>query len=330
MIMKRMFCQLCAVICLSFVTLCSAMAQPKVGLVLGGGGAKGGAEVGALKVLERAGIHPDLIVGTSIGSIVGGLYAAGYDAQALDSLFCQQAWLNLLTDRNEQYGGDPYRVVDGVTYVFGFPVIDKNNPSIGVLRGGRVEQVLDSMLAARNAVEFEQLKTPFACIAAEMLTAEEVVLDWGIVPRAIRASMAIPGIFKPVEIDGRQLVDGGMMNNLPVDVARQMGADIVIAIDLQQAKPQNRKTSANPLLSLADAVGLGGLANWVASRPDITKYNANRQAADIFINPSLPDQDATSFGNESMRQMIAIGEQTMMEKWSELMKLIPLLQKKQQ
>lgn len=142
-----------------------------------------------------------------------------------------------------------------------------------MLRCGRVEQVLDSVLAERNAVEFEQLKTPFACIAAEMLTAEEVVLDWGIVPQAIRASMAIPGIFKPVEIDGRKLVDGGMMNNLPVDVARQM-------------------------------------------------------AADIYINPPLPDQNATSFGNESMRQMITIGEQAMKEKWNELMKLIPLLQKK--
>jgi NTE family protein len=290
--------------------------------VLGGGGAKGGAEVGALKVLERAGIRPDLIVGTSIGSIVGGLYAAGYNAQELDSLFCQQSWLKLLTDRNEQYGGEPYKVVDGVTYVFGFPVIDKNNPAIGVLRGGRVEQVLDSMLTARNAVKFDQLKIPFACVAAEMLTAEEVVLDWGTVPRAIRASMAIPGIFKPVEIDGRNLVDGGMMNNLPVDVARQMGADIVIAIDLQQNKPQNRKKSSSPLIGLAETIGLGGVANWVASRPDITKYNENRQKADIYVNPPLPDQDATSFGNNSMRQMIAIGEQAMQEKWEELMKLI--------
>lgn len=297
-----------------------AVAQ-RIGLVLGGGGAKGGAEVGALKVLERAGIRPDLIVGTSIGSIVGGLYAAGYSADALDSLFCQQAWLNLLTDRNEQYGGEPYKVVDGVTYVFGFPVIDKNNPAIGVLRGSRVEQVLDSMLSTRNAVTFDQLKTPFACVAAEMLTAEEVVLDWGRVPRAIRASMAIPGIFKPVEIDGRQLVDGGMMNNLPVDVARKMGADIVIAIDLQQNKPQNRKPSDNPLLGLASSVGLGGIANWVATRPDITKYNENRQSADIYVNPPLPDQNATSFGNNSMRQMIAVGEQAMQEKWDELVKL---------
>jgi NTE family protein len=135
--------------------------------------------------------------------------------------------------------------------------------------------------------------------------------------------MSIPGIFKPVEIDDRKLVDGGMMNNLPVDVAKKMGADIVIAIDLQQNKPQNRKPTNNPLLGLADAVGLGGIANWVATRPDITKYNENRQAADIYVNPPLPDQNATSFGNNSMRQMIAIGEQAMQEKWDDLIKLIP-------
>lgn len=293
----------------------------KIALVLGGGGAKGGAEVGALKVLERAGIRPDIIVGTSIGAIVGGLYAVGYTADELDTVFSQQQWLSLLTDRNDKYSGEPYVQDNGVTYIFGFPVIDKNNPAIGVLRGGRVEQVLDSMLTARNGAQFDLLPISFACIAAEIVSAEEVVLSQGFVPKAIRASMAIPGIFKPVDIDGRKLVDGGMMNILPVDVARQMGADIVIAIDLQQNKPQNRKPSNSPLLGLADAVGLGGVANWVASRPDITKYNENRASADIYVNPPLSDQSVTSFGNNNMREMIAVGEQTMLEKWDELMKL---------
>ena len=300
-------------------SFCPSSAQ-KVGLVLGGGGAKGGAEVGALKVLERAGIKPDIIVGTSIGAIVGGLYAAGYSADELDDLFCQQQWLSLLTDRNEKYGGEPYIQVDGVTYIFGFPVIDKKHPAFGVLRGARVEQVIDSMLAVKNKVEFEQLKTPFACVAVEMITANEVVLSDGVVPRAMRASMAIPGIFKPVEIDGRKLVDGGMMNNLPVDVAKQLGADIIIAIDLQQNKPQERKAPENPIFDIADALGLG-IVNWVASRPDIAKYNKNRKAADIYVNPPLSDQQASSFGNESMRQMIKVGEQTMNKHWGELMKL---------
>lgn len=294
---------------LLFLALTSQAQRPKVGLVLGGGGAKGGAEVGVLKVLEETGVRPDIIVGTSIGSIVGGMYAAGYRASELERLFCQQEWLSLLTDRRDDLSSEPYKQVDGVTYIFGFPVIDQNNKLFGLLKGGRVEQVIDSMLADKGCVEFECLDIPFRCVAASMLSAEEVVLSKGTLPRAIRASMAIPGVFKPVEIDGQQLVDGGMMNNLPVDVARDMGADIIIAIDLQQNKPKNREQKENFITGIADAIGLGAMANWIFSRPDITKYNENRQKADIYINPPLPDDDASSFGNESMVRMIGVGEQ---------------------
>jgi len=288
--------------------LTSQAQRPRIGLVLGGGGAKGGAEVGVLKVLEEAGIRPDLIVGTSIGSIVGGLYAAGFSAEELELLFCQQEWLSLLTDRREDLSGEPYKQEGNVTYIFGFPVLDKGNLSLGVLQGGRVEQVLDSMLAIKGCVEFDCLSVPFRCVAASMMNAEEVVLSDGVLPRAIRASMAIPGVFKPVEIRGDKLVDGGMMNNLPVDVARQMGANIVIAVDLQQDKPRNRKAEPNLITDLAGMIGLGSIANWIISRPDITKYNENRRNCDIYINPPLPDYDASSFGNQSMRRMIDIGE----------------------
>ena len=298
-------------------------ARPKIGLVLGGGGAKGGAEVGALKIIEAAGIKPDLIVGTSIGAIVGGLYAAGYSSAELETMFCEQEWLSLLTDRREDLSGEPYAQQDGVTYIFGFPVLDTNSSQFGLLGGGKVESVLDSMLSARGHTKFETLPVPFRCVAAELPSAEEVVLSKGSLSRAIRASMAIPGIFKPVVIEGRRLVDGGMLNNLPVDVARDMGADIVIAIDLQQEKPRNKEQSSSPLTSIADLVGLGGIANWVLSRPDITKYNANREEADIYINPSLPDYEASSFGNENMRRMITIGEKAAFEQLNRLRSIRP-------
>ena len=305
-----------------FYLFSSPVEAQKIGLVLGGGGAKGGAEVGVLKVLEQAGIRPDLIVGTSIGSIVGGLYAAGYTANDLEVMFSQQEWLSLLTDRREDLSGEPYKQIDGVTYIFGFPVIDQNNKLFGLLKGGRVEQVIDSMLSAKGCVEFECLQIPFHCVAASLINADEVVLSEGVLPRAIRASMAIPGIFKPVEIDGEQLVDGGMMNNLPVDVAREMGADIVIAVDLQQNKPKNREQKKdNFITGLASAVGLGAIADWVFTRPDITKYNENRQKADIYINPPLPDDDASSFGNESMVRMISVGEQAARQQMAKLQSL---------
>ena len=171
----------------------------KIGLVLGGGGAKGGAEVGVLKVLEQAGIRPDLIVGTSIGSIVGGLYAAGYTASDLEVMFSQQEWLSLLTDRREDLSGEPYKQIDGVTYIFGFPVIDQNNKLFGLLKGGRVEQVIDSMLSAKGCVEFECLQIPFHCVAASLINADEVVLSEGVLPRAIRASRAALAV-RPVKM----------------------------------------------------------------------------------------------------------------------------------
>ena len=283
--------------------------RPRIGLVLGGGGAKGAAEVGALKAIEAAGIKVDYIAGTSIGAVVGCLYAAGYTADELEQLFTEQEWLSLLTDRRDDLSSEPLKTVNGVTYILGFPVIDMNNKAFGVLGGNRVEQVLDSMLALKDAVEFEKLKIPFRCVAAEMQTASEVVLSEGTVPQAVKASMAIPGLFKSVTINGRKLIDGGMMNNLPVDVVREMGADFVIAIDLQQNRQENNvPAEANLLTGIADLVGLGSIVDWLVNRPDITKRNDNRNRADIYVNPPLPDYEASSFGNESMRRMIDIGE----------------------
>ena len=145
---RKSYSRIVRLLSLSFVIFhfsFSPVGAQKIGLVLGGGGAKGGAEVGVLKVLEDAGIRPDFIVGTSIGSIVGGLYAAGYTAAELEEMFSQQEWLSLLTDRREDLSGEPYKQIDGVTYVFGFPIIDQNNKLFGVLKGGRVEQVIENI-----------------------------------------------------------------------------------------------------------------------------------------------------------------------------------------
>ena len=307
--------------------LTAASSRPKVGLVLGGGGAKGAAEVGVLKVIEKAGIPIDYIAGTSIGSIVGSLYAAGYSAAELETMFCQQEWLTLLTDRRSDLGNDPYKVKDGVTYIFGFPVMGEIKEGViggfGVVRGERVEQVIDSMARQKGCAECEKLQTPFRCVAADFCSAKEVVLKSGKLSRAVRASMSIPGIFKPVNQDGMNLVDGGMMNNLPVDVVKQMGADILITIDLQQneQKPKRSSFDFDMVSGIADMLGFGGLLNWVSTRPDITKYNANVKLSNIYIHPPLPDMDASSFGNKNSARMIKIGEDEAMKHWEELMKL---------
>ena len=296
--------------------------RPKIGLALGGGGAKGAAEVGVLKVLEEAGIHVDCIAGASIGAIVGGLYAAGYSAAELDSLFQTQEWFSLLTDRKASLSSEPYKTIDGVTYIFGFPVMDKNSRGFGIMRGGRIEQILDSMVSVRGCTDFESLRIPFRCVAADIRTAEEVVISEGLVCKGLRASMAIPGIFKPVPQDDYLLVDGGMLNNLPVDICRQMGADIVIAVDLNQGDPQPRKQiDVSSLSGLAGLIGLGGVIEWVTNRPDITRYKANLESADIYISPSLPDYDTTSFGNKNAARMIAAGVSAAKAHWDELLKL---------
>lgn len=302
--MKRIFHLL---FCLTLL-LTEAVAQgPKIGLVLGGGGAKGAAEVGVLKVLEEAGIKPDYICGTSIGSIVGGLYAAGYSAAELETMFQTQEWLSLLTDRSSSLANEPYKVDNDVTYIFGFPIIDRKAKGLGVMKGSSIEHMLDSMVCAKGCKDFQSLKIPFCCVAADIRSGTEVILREGSLARAMRASMAIPAIFKPVEIDDRKLVDGGMLNNLPVDVCREMGADIIIAVDLQQNEQKPRpQTDLSALTSIADLVGLGGILNWITNRPDIEKYNANRQKVDIYIHPVL-DADVTSFGNKTAARMIQQG-----------------------
>ena len=296
--------------------------RPKIGLALGGGGAKGAAEVGVLKVLEEAGIHVDCIAGTSIGSIVGGLYAAGYSASELETMFQTQEWISLLTDRKASLSNEPYKTVGGVTYIFGFPVMDRNSSGFGMMKGNHIETMLDSMACAKGCRKFDKLKIPFCCVAADIRTAEEVVLMDGRLSRAMRASMAIPGIFKPVEQGDYMLVDGGMLNNLPVDVCRQMGADIVIAVDLQQNEQVPRKqTDVSMLSGLAGMLGFGGILEWGTNRPDIQKYTENRQKADIYIHPDMPDADVSSFGNKNAAKMIKAGEEAARKAWDELVKL---------
>lgn len=176
---------------------------PKVGLVLGGGGAKGAAAIGILKELEREKIPVDYIAGTSIGAIIGGLYAQGYRADDLEKLFRSQNWLALLADRDTTLVGKVYKEEDGVIYLFGFPVRKKadadNNTGFWMLHGDHVYNFLDSLIS-RSPVQRGTVKQaiPFSCVAFDIRRQQEIVLDTGSLARNMRASMAIPGAFKPV------------------------------------------------------------------------------------------------------------------------------------
>ena len=283
--------------------------RPKIGLALGGGGARGAAEVGVLKVLEEKGIRPDYIAGTSIGAIVGGLYACGYSAQELDSLFRCQEWLSLIGDRNKDLRKSILDQRDGVTYLFGFPISGSTKKTeteefgLGLLGGTNITLLLDSLTKRYDGVaSFDDLPIPFRCVAVDLKKHEEVIMDSCELELAMRASIGIPGAFKPVKWKGKLLVDGGMLNNLPVDVVREMGADIVIAIDLEQIQHEERD------FSLKETFGIGGILDWLVSRPDWKKNKANREDADIYINPQLAEYDISSFGTESISTMIERGE----------------------
>ena len=320
--------------------------RPRVGLVFGGGGAKGAAEVGVMKVIERAGIPIDYITGTSIGAIVGGLYAAGYNAETLDSLFRSQEWLTLLADRKREVQDEFITRRDGVTYVLGFPIFRDKKPAapfdedkggasqgaegkgasprfrFGAIRGDNIVALLDSMvtrsIGRSTLTTFDDLPTPFRCIAVNANTFEEVELSSGSLPLALRASMAIPGLFKPVEMGDSNLIDGGMLNNLPVDVVRRMGADIVIAIDLTVNHHDDDLFGSLPWGSVFGRNGVWGIIDWVFSRPDLEKYSENSSSADLYINPDLDGYAVTEFSRQSIGEMIDIGEQAAMRQWKQL------------
>lgn len=257
-----------------FAAMTIGVSQPKVGLALGGGGAKGAATIGVLKVIESAGIKVDYIAGTSIGAIVGGLYASGYSSRELELLFLSQEWQD-------------------------------------VLEGHRIEAKLRTLLANRGVEQFKDTKIQFRCVAAEENSFDEVILSSGCLYKAIRASMSVPEIYEPVKWGNKYLVDGGVINNLPVDVVRDMGADIVIAIDLQQKGGFDFGFSS----------GIGGLVDWALSRPDIERRSQNIKDADVHIQPRLPDFTAASFGHDNCQLMLQFGEEKAREHWDELIEI---------
>lgn len=298
--------------------------KPKIGLVLGGGGAKGAAEVGVLKALEKAGIHPDYIVGTSIGSVVGGLYASGVSVEEMERLFLQQNWIDLFVDRKAELSSTLYTERDGMHYILGYPIYDARQRSMGdgLLKGDSITSLLGRLTGHTKYMHFDQLKIPFRCVSFDVQTMEEVVLDRGVLPECLRASISIPLAFTSVNKDGKKLIDGGAVNNLPVDVVKRMGAEIVIAVDLDQSaygqKPQKaavKKENSfwDDLLDIGvqavKKLDFGKYVNWFMQRPDEAKYHENLKKADYCINPDLHEYNLASFTRPSIQAMIKRGEQ---------------------
>jgi NTE family protein len=272
--------------------------QPKIGLVLSGGGAKGLAHIGVLKVLEEEGIVPDYITGTSMGSIIGGLYAIGYTSTELDSIVNSVKWNSLLTDEIPLSTVSPQEKDDYNRYQVEFTITREGLeiPS-GLVRGQQISELISGLTwHVADIKDFDQFPIPFRCVAADLISRKQYVFKEGDLATAMRASMSIPTVFSPVNKDSMLLVDGGVLNNYPVHLCRQMGADIIIGVNVGfKDKPEKKDLKTFPDILMASAT-IGGTIN-------MKKALKN---TDLLISPDLASFNAASFLDAS--QVIELGQ----------------------
>jgi NTE family protein len=276
---------------LMFVTYFTSFSQdtikrPKIGLVLSGGGAKGFAHIGVLKVIEQAGIKIDYIGGTSMGSVVGGLYASGYSANQIDSIFKSTNFDKLLQDFIPRSSKNFYEKRNDELYAFVLPF---DHFIIGVpeaLSKAIYNYNLLSSLTrnVRHVTDFNKLKIPFFCVATNIENGEQVILNKGNLVNSMIASSAFPSLFSPVEIDGKLLLDGGIVNNYPVEKVREMGADIIIGVDVQDGLSDRN--------DLKKATRILGQISVIQSMEKMKKKIAN---TDIYIKPDIKNFGIISF-----------------------------------
>lgn len=272
--------------------------QPKIGLVLSGGGAKGFAHIGVLKVIEEAGIKIDYIGGTSMGAVVGGLYASGYNAAQLDSIFKDTNFDELLSDYIPRETKNFYEKRNDDVYALVLPF---NNYKIGIpdaLSKGLYNFNLLSRITrnVRHVRDFNQLPIPFLCIGSDIETGEQVVLNKGNLARAMIASSAFPSLFSPVEYQDRFLVDGGVVNNYPIDEVRKLGADIIIGVDVQ-----------NDLLDRKALNDATKILVQITNLHSVDKMKENILKTDIYIRPDIRDYGVMSF--DSGQEILSKGEE---------------------
>ena len=297
--------------------------RKKVAVVLSGGGAKGTAHIGALKVLERAGIPIDIICGTSMGSLVGGIYACGHPASEIDSVVRTLDWSFVLSDREELKKQSLQEREKQNTYVISKELrlggkkggkSAKGRSSAqggGFISGKNVTALIDAFTAPyHDSIDFNTLPIPFACVATDVVDYSEQVFHSGKLGQAMRASMSIPGVFAPVRMGERVLVDGGLTNNFPVDVARAMGADYVIGVDVQE-----------PLRKAADLTTTSSILLQIVDHNCQHKYEENVTLTDIHIHVNTKGYSSASFSTAAVDTMIRRGEEATMEFWDQLIAL---------
>lgn len=269
--------------------------RPKVGLVLSGGGAKGFAHIGVLKVLEEEGIQIDYIGGTSMGAIIGALYASGYTANQLDSLFRTVDANALVQDYVPRISKSFYEKRNDEIYAIQLPFDNfRLGMPVALSKGMYNYNLLSRLLGhMRHVEDFSQLPIPFLCIGTDAVTGEQVVLDKGILPQSVLASGAFPSLYTPIEIDGRMLIDGGVVNNYPIDEVRNMGADVIIGVDVQDG-----------LKTKEEIRGATDILMQIANYGMYKGMEEKARQTDIYIKPDIVGYSVVSFerGDEIIKK----------------------------
>ena len=279
--------------------------RPRIGLVLSGGGAKGFAHIGTLKMLDSLQIPVDYIVGTSMGGIIGALYAIGYTGIELERLALQQHWTDMFIDRplREELPFFEKEKTGRYQLEFGFEGTKPIPPS-GLIYGQKILLEFARLTFPYEHVnDFDELPIPFRCVAVDLVEGTEVVLGKGSLARAMRATMAIPSVFSPVEWGDSLLVDGGLLNNLPVDVAFGMGADIVIAVDVG-GQMRNREKLGSAISVFEQSIAVVGLE----------RVRRHADLADIYIRPDLEGYTAADFQDDKVIGILGCGERAAQSK----------------
>ncbi len=298
--------------------------RPKVGLVLSGGGAKGSAHIGVLKVLEEVGIPVDYIAGTSMGSIIGGMYSLGYSADELDSIIKSIDWSVYMSNNVIRRQSSYEDKVRSNKYLLNVPfntpsaLEDKvenvfiNSIPSGFLSGDNFLNLFNSLsVGYQDSIDFNNLPIPFAAVATDMVTGDEVVFRSGKLATAMRSSMSIPGVFSPVYLENMVLIDGGMKNNFPVDICKQMGADIIIGVRVSYTLEDDAK-------NLKSLPGILSQLMAVVTKGDSEKHIKD---CDIFIAPDIKGFGALSFDKRSIETLLVRGYNAANAQREELVKL---------
>ena len=267
--------------------------RPRVGLVLGGGGARGAAHIGVLRELERMRIPIDAIAGTSMGAIVGGLYASGMSVAELEQLVAEMDWADAMSDEPERGDLRFRRKQDARDYPIDLDIgLERGRPNLplGVVQGQKLDLILRNLtLPVSHIRDFDDLPIPFRAIASDIETGEMHVMHRGDLALAIRASMSVPAALAPVRVDGHLLVDGGLVGNLPVDIVREMGVDVVIAVDVEF-----------PLYApdeLQSAISISEQMLTILIRKETLRQIDKLDADDVLVRPQLGTFGSANFGD---------------------------------